>query len=132
MNGKNIDLFKDCNLDANVNKLTLYSKSIKNDIKRNLLIRHHGNLNMCISMKAVRKLEYVLCLIKRIEIAKQLFVIDIEQGTEVFIPPDLRMNTFPLSFQFNDPILMIIHSRMSDDRKEYFIKKNQILEEFRM
>ena len=73
-----------------------------------------------------------MCVIKRIEIAKQLFVVDIEQGTEVFIPPDLRISQYPLSMQFNDPILMIIHRRMSDDRKEYFIKKNEILEEFKM
>ena len=70
MNGQNIDLFKDSNLENNLHKLTLHSKLIKNDIKRNLLIKHHGNLNICIRFKAVKKIEYIECLIKRIEIAK--------------------------------------------------------------
>ena len=38
LNGKNIDLFKDCNLEKNQNKLLVHSKNIKNDIDRNLLI----------------------------------------------------------------------------------------------
>jgi hypothetical protein len=83
-----------------------------------------NNLNFLLGMKAVSGLDYILCLMKRIELAKQLFVLDIEEGTEVFIPKELRTDHFPQSFQFNDPILMIIHKKMSDDRKEYFIKKN--------
>ena len=92
MNGKNTDLFKDTNLEGNLHKITLNSKKIKNDIGRNLLIKHHGNLNICIRFKAIKKLEYIICLIKRIELAKQIFVCDIEKGIEVFIPPDLRIN----------------------------------------
>ena len=124
MNGLNVDVFKDIDLGDHQDKLTLHSKSIKNDIQRNLLVRHHGNLNVMIQFKAVRKIEYILCLLKRVEVAKKLFVLEIESGTEVFIPSDLRIDHLPLSFQFNDPVMMIIQQRMSDDRKEYFIKKN--------
>ena len=70
MNGNAVDLFKDVNLEENKNKLTLNSKTIKNNITRNMLIRHHGNVNICIRFKAIKKLDYIQCLIKRIELAK--------------------------------------------------------------
>ena len=55
---------------------------------------------------------------------------DIEQGAEVYIPNDLRNSKLPLSFQYYDPIMIIINQRMADDRKEYFIKKNKLINEF--
>ena len=55
---------------------------------------------------------------------------DIEQGSTVYIPNDLRNSKLPQSFQYYDPIMIIIHQRMTDDRKEYFIKKNLISKEF--
>ena len=124
MNGKDKDLFKFVNLENNTHATSVYSKLVKNDIKRNMLVKGIHNLSLLVGMKAVSGVDYILCLLKRIDLAKQLFVLDIEEGTEVFIPKELRTDNFPLSFQFNDPILMIIHRKMSDDRKEYFIKKN--------
>ena len=59
-----------------------------------------------------------------------MFVLDIEQGVEVFINSDLSIDNFPLSFHYYDPVMLIIQQRMSDDRKEYFIKKNKILKDF--
>jgi len=49
---------------------------------------------------------------------------DIEEGSEVYIPNDLRVSDLPFSMQFYDPIMNIIHRDMASDRKEYFLKKN--------
>jgi hypothetical protein len=46
-----------------------------------------------------------MALLKRIEISKKLFIIDIEQGLEVFIPSDLQQNKLPMTFRYFDPIL---------------------------
>ena len=55
---------------------------------------------------------------------------DIEEGAEVYIPNDLRNCKLPQSFQFYDPIMNITHLKMTDDRIEYFLKKNKIIQEF--
>ena len=70
INGCNPDIFKDMNLENNQHKLVYQKLSIKKDIRRSKLIKHHGNLNICISFKAIKKVDYIKCLIKRIELAK--------------------------------------------------------------
>ena len=54
---------------------------------------------------------------------------DMEDGTDVYIPNDLRNDKLPQSFQFYDPIMNIIHDKMAADRIEYFLKKNKIIKE---
>ena len=55
---------------------------------------------------------------------------DIEEGSEVYIPNDLRNDKLPMSFQFYDPIMNIVLLKMADDRTEYFLKKSKIIKEF--
>ena len=71
----------------------------------------------------MKHLDYIKCVQKRIELAKQIFIKDIEQGHDVFIPRDLTIELLPMSFQFYDPIMIMTQTRISDDRKEYFIKQ---------
>ena len=75
-------------------------------------------------------MSYVLCLIKRNELSKKLFVSDIEEGGEVYIPNELRNTNLPPSFHFYDPVLGIVHEKMKCDRAEYFIKRSQIVNDF--
>ena len=56
---------------------------------------------------------------------------DIEEGLETYITRDLRISLLPESFHYYDPIMVTLHQRISDDRKEFFIKKNQIFDSFR-
>jgi hypothetical protein len=107
----------------------LHSKSIQIRLKKGMYQNHYANLNLILNIKAVTKINYIQCLIKRIELAKRLFVMDIEQGAEAYIPNDLRNSKLPLSFQYYDPIMTIVQQRMADDRKEYFIKKNLMLKD---
>lgn len=79
-------------------------------------------LNIILGLKAVQKMAYVNFTLKKIELQKNLFLIDIEQGQEVFVPKDLSQNQLPLSFRYYDPLIRIIKDRIGDD----------ILENFRM
>ena len=83
-----------------------------------------------LNFRAVNKINFVQCLIKRIDLAKRLFIMDIEEGSEVYIPNDLRNDKLPMSFQFYDPIMNIVLLKMADDRTEYFLKKSKIIKEF--
>ena len=59
-------------------------------------------------MGAVKGLLLVKTILKRIQLSKQLFMLEIEQGNEVFIPQDLSQDQFPISFWYYDSILKII------------------------
>ena len=47
-------------------------------------------------------------MLKLIEVTKELFIIDIETGDEVFISPLISLANFPMSFHYYDPILHFI------------------------
>lgn len=57
---------------------------------------------------------------------KDLFIMDIEQGQEVFIPKELSQDHLPLSFRFYDPILMLIQEQVSEESRELFNIQNEI------
>ena len=59
INGKDVDIFKDCNLDKNMHKVSLHSKSIKLRILKGALIGHYQKINMVILMKVIQKLEFI-------------------------------------------------------------------------
>ena len=63
---------------------------------------------MAIKMQAVHGETLLLCILRRIELAKELFILEIETGQEVFIPKDLTMDHMPYTMRFYDPISAII------------------------
>ena len=95
INGKDIDIFKNINFDNNLNRIQLVSKGVQVRISRCVYQNHHSNINLLINFKAVKKIAYIQCLIKRIELAKKIFIMDIEEGSEVYIPNDLRNCKLP-------------------------------------
>lgn len=54
---------------------------------------------------------------------------NIEEGSEVFIPKDLSQDQLPLSFRFYDPLIQIVQTRMSEHRKDFFKLKNSLQKE---
>ena len=52
--------------------------------------------------------------------AKEIFIKEIEQGSEVYIPREMNLNGFSASMKFYDPILIYMQNNMSDDQKELF------------
>ena len=56
---------------------------------RDRLKKVYQVLQMALSMKAISGLAYIHCLLKRIDVCKQLFVIEVELGEAAFIPPEL-------------------------------------------
>lgn len=77
-------------------------------------------------LKCVQQMLLVRVLLRRIQINKDLFLIEIEQGQEVFIPKDLSQSQYPLSFRYYDPLIKIVKERMTDDRKDFYKVKNEL------
>jgi hypothetical protein len=50
----------------------------------------------------------VKALLLKIELAKKLFVLDISDGDEMFIPKDLSLNQLSMSFRYYDPLIQIV------------------------
>ena len=63
---------------------------------------------------------YNFLLLRLIEVQKELFVLDVEQGNEIFIPKSLSLDQYPKSFQFYDPLQHIIWENISKHKKQKF------------
>ena len=65
-------------------------------------------MRLLINMKAICGILYIKAIIKRVELSKYLFIHEIEQGQEVYIPQELSQDNLPPSFRYYDPILAFI------------------------
>jgi hypothetical protein len=65
-------------------------------------------LRMVVGSRSIRGIKFLECLMKKIAIVKELFVQELEQGKECFIPKDLSQDSFPYSFRYYDPIISIV------------------------
>ena len=61
-----------------------------------------------INFRSVKGVDFLKTVLKRIELARDWLVLDIEQGREVFIPDDLSVKMLPLSFQYYDPVMVML------------------------
>jgi hypothetical protein len=55
--------------------------------------------------------------------------LEIEQGSEVFIPKQLNQKDLPHSMRFYDPLINIVRVGMDDVRKGFFFLKNKMQKE---
>ena len=71
-------------------------------------------------------ISFILATLRQIEYAKDMYILDIEQGIEVYIPSELNQNDLPQSMRYYDPIIRIIYSRMLSSKKEYYNLRNSM------
>lgn len=62
----------------------------------------YNNLKIIINLKMVNKNLFIKLALRKIKIAKEIFILDLEQGQEVFIPKEFSLDRYPLSFQYYD------------------------------
>jgi hypothetical protein len=62
--------------------------------------------------------------ISKIKLAKELFVLDLEQGNEVFIVKDISQAHLPLTLCFYDSLLQYCHENVSEDTRRFYKFKN--------
>jgi len=49
----------------------------------------YKRINLFVNFKALRRINLINIILKRISVAKELFLIEVQAGGEVFIPKDL-------------------------------------------
>lgn len=119
-----IDMFQ----NVQVNDMDMYQQKNKQQvhrykIRRTFLMKQYMKIRLILSLRMLKGLFFIETLLTKIKLAKQIFVLDIEQGQEVFVLDDLSQRALPMSFKYYDPIIKIICSKMSSESKLYFTQQ---------
>ena len=72
------------------------------------LTKESERLKLLLKLNMASGPVYIICLLRIIAIEKEIFVLEIERGTEVKIPRLLSVYQYPHSFRFYDAIINII------------------------
>ena len=83
-------------------------------------------INLLLSFKALPGLLHIDTILRKIELQKEQFCMEIEVGDEVPIPNELKIDCYPMSYWFYDPILNVVDSTISNERKELYFLRNQL------
>lgn len=65
----------------------------------------YNRLDVILKTHMLQGPQFIVTLIYKIKILKELFVLDLEQGHEVHIPNQLSQRHLPYSFRYYDPII---------------------------
>ena len=63
---------------------------------------------MMLNLKCLRPDLFITALLEKIKLSKEVFMYDVEQENEVFIPKELSQDSFPISFIYYDSIIALI------------------------
>ena len=80
-------------------------------------MKNYMRTRLMLSLRMLKGLLFIEVLLAKIKLAKEIFVLDVEQGQDVFILDDLSQRHLPLSFRFYDPIIRITFNQMSNTSK---------------
>ena len=83
-------------------------------------------LQLALTLKCINGLSYIKCLLTRISISKNLFVLEMEQGNDVFIPKDLTQSRLPMSMRYYDAILAVVQEGISDEVRSLFVMRSLV------
>ena len=83
-------------------------------------------LKMIISLRVCSGLAYLKCILMRIHINRSLFILEIEQGGETFIPSDLSQSRLPYSMRYYDPILAIVQEGITARARNLFVMRSLV------
>ena len=69
---------------------------------------------------------YLELILKRIELIKELFLLNIAQGDEVVIPDELSQKELPASYYVYDAVMNIIQKGLEQSKKQFFAMKRKL------
>ena len=102
-------------------------KYLQLKMKKHALKYQYRKLKLICQMKFFHGQYLLKMMLKKIQVAKDLFIIDIEQeGNETKIPAEIGEYKLPLSFRFYDPLVKMVQIRMTQDQREYYKLKNEM------
>lgn len=117
--------------DVKIGKERMYeAHSIRSGItfklRRQMLTEMIAKINLILRLRVLQDIFFIKALLMKFELSKRLFVLEIEQGQEVYIPEDMSQRKLPLSFLYYDPVLRIIDSLIDPKTKNFYNLKMQL------
>jgi len=86
----------------------------------------YNTLNMMINMKLINGPRYIETILKKLELVKELFLMDLEIGEEVLIPKELSQDGLPYSYRYYDYILLLVQEKATSDRRAFTQMKSKL------
>ena len=83
----------------------------------------YKKFELLINLRSIRTIDFVRFNLKKIELAREIFLKEIEHGSEVFIPSEISSDHYPQSMRFYDHILIHLQNNMSNEMREEFYSK---------
>ena len=77
--------------------------------KKEIILKY----NMLIGLRALKPILFVEAILEKMKIIKDVFLWEIEEGIESFIPKELSQDHMPSSYRYYDPIIAIISENIS-------------------
>lgn len=68
---------------------------------------------------------YLKAVLRKIQLQKAMFVLELEQGQEVYVPNELSCDTYPQGFRYYDPIIQIVNHLFTADNQVYHTLKTE-------
>ena len=108
--------------DTVVNGVRMYpEKSLNNKVKFKMQKTKKEGLYMKLQfLKSLGILNGMIRLevnLKLITLAKEIFILNIGEGTPVYIPNELSQRVLPYSYKYYDPIISLIKNDLPTDQK---------------
>ena len=82
-------------------------------------------LRFIIGVGGLNDIFFIKAILKKKAVVKEKFVLELEQGQEVYIPKDLTQDHLPASFRYYDPIIQISNNLISKQSKIYHSFKTE-------
>lgn len=67
---------------------------------------------MAIKLRCLDGMALLRAMLRRIEVARGLFMLDIQQGEEAFILPELSQDQLPYSMRYYDSIIVYLQENI--------------------
>ena len=106
--------------DNRSTKAKFHYKVIRKIIEKQLI-----KVRFMLAVGGLIDIFYIKCMLRKISLMKKMFVLELEQGQEVFIPKDLTCDNYPISYHYYDPIIQIVNHFFSAESRLYFTLRTQ-------
>jgi hypothetical protein len=108
------DIFKNasCESNATKSKIRMHEKKTNKKYFKDRRIKNEteiklSKLKLVLGLKSLKGMLFIRALLQKIELSKQIFVMEVQEGQEVHICQDLSQQHLPNSFRYYDPLISI-------------------------
>jgi hypothetical protein len=119
------DIFRDnaFNNEHKYNDSNFNKRQILYRFSSRIFRKTSDRIRCILSLGLAKGILYPLLILKRIELSKKLFIMDLDSSYHVFLDKDLSHKKYPMSFRYYDFIISFTNENFSTSRRDYFRTK---------